>query len=114
MFTGLLYAADATPKAAPPVGGMLIPLVFAFIVIYLMIIRPQQKKSKEHQKMVDGLQKGAQVLTSGGIFGTVVALKGNVVELKVADDVKISVAKSAVTTVIKEDKEQPANTPQVR
>lgn len=73
------------------------PLIAIFAVFYFLVIRPQQKQMKEHQKMLDALKKGDRVLTNGGLYGTVVALHGPDLELKIADNVKVRVARSAVS-----------------
>lgn len=104
MFTFLVDAAYA--MGAPPEGagggsailGML-PFVLMFLVLYLLILRPQIKKQKAHQKMVDELKKGDQVVTSGGIHGVVVNLKDDIVVLKIAENVKVDLSRAAVSTV---------------
>ncbi len=83
---------------SPWSGIWMIALIF--IIFYFLLIRPQQKKQKQHQKLMDSLTKGDKVVTSGGIYGTVIGVKEGIVVLKIAEDVKIEVAKSAVTTVI--------------
>ncbi|MFH1282085.1 MAG: preprotein translocase subunit YajC [bacterium] len=105
MLVSLLYAEAQAAQGAPQAGSGLmnfVPLIVIFAIFYFLIIRPQQKKSKDHQEMLSQIQKGDQVLTNGGIYGTVAALRGNVVELKVADDVKIRVAKHAISTTVKD------------
>jgi preprotein translocase subunit YajC len=93
----------ATGGAAPP-GVSQLPFVFViiatFAIFYFILIRPQQKKQKELHKMIEALKKGDRVVTSGGIFGTVVGLKDNIVVLKVAEEVKMEFMKSAVASVI--------------
>jgi preprotein translocase subunit YajC len=104
---GNLYAADGA--AASPLGG-LFPLIIIFVIFYFFLIRPQQKKAKEHQKMINALKKDDQVLSSGGIYGTVTAVKGDIVEVKIADNVRVQMVKSAVTQVIQQT---PPVTPEV-
>ncbi|MCC7262768.1 MAG: preprotein translocase subunit YajC [Candidatus Latescibacteria bacterium] len=91
---------------APPEGGGggsailgMLPFVLMFAVLYLLILRPQIKKQKAHQKMVDELKKGDEVVTSGGIHGVVVNLKDDIVVLKIAENVKVDLSRSAVATV---------------
>ncbi len=81
--------------------GSFFPFILIFVVFYFLLFLPQQKKIKQHQKMLAELQKGDTVVTNGGIHGTVVAIKGNVVDLKVADEVKISFSKEAIAQVVK-------------
>jgi preprotein translocase subunit YajC len=68
-------------------------------IFYFLIIRPQQKRQKETQKMLESVRKGDRVLTSGGIFGTVVGTKDDVVVLKVSDEVKVEFTKSSIVQV---------------
>jgi preprotein translocase subunit YajC len=73
---------------------------FFMLMIYMMLIRPQQKKQKELEKMVSKIKTGDKVVTSGGIHGIVSNIKdGPTLSLKIADNVKIEVDKSAITTV---------------
>jgi preprotein translocase subunit YajC len=78
----------------------LFPILLIFVIFYFLLIRPQQKRQKEHQKMLEAIQKGDRVLTSGGLYGTVVGVKENIVVLKIAENVKIEIAKSAVTHIV--------------
>jgi preprotein translocase subunit YajC len=76
------------------------PIVLIFVIFYFLLIRPQQKKQREHQKMLEAIAKGDKVVTSGGIYGLVTNVKDNVIVLKIADNVKIEVAKSAVSGIL--------------
>ena len=96
---------------APPAGGnpmmstlvMLLQFLPIFLIIYLLIIRPQQKKQKDMEKMLKALKKGDRVLTSGGIYGTVVGVEETKTVVKVSDDVKLEFAKSAIVQVLSGD-----------
>jgi preprotein translocase subunit YajC len=77
--------------------GFFVPTIAIYAIFYFLVIRPQQKQVSEHKKMLEALKKGDRVLTSGGVYGTVVSLRGPDVELKVADNVKLLVARSAIT-----------------
>jgi preprotein translocase subunit YajC len=77
-------------------------IALIFVIFYFLLIRPQQKKQKEHQKMLEAIRKGDKVITSGGVYGTVVGVKDNVVVLKIAEDVKVEFAKSAISHVVPE------------
>ena len=79
---------------------MFIPIILVFVVFYFLLIRPQQKKKKEHQQLVSSLKKGDKVVTNGGIYGIVSDAKEHIVVLKIAENVKIEVVKTAVATVI--------------
>ena len=76
-----------------------IPLIFIFLVFYFLIIRPQQKKQKEHQKMVDNLKKNDEVVTSGGIHGVIVNVKEKTFVLRVDENARIEIDKNAVAYV---------------
>jgi preprotein translocase subunit YajC len=82
----------------------LLPIVLMFVVLWLLILRPQQKRQKAHQRMVDELQKGDEIVTNGGIHGSVVNLKDDVVVVKIAENVKVELSRSAVARV--KNKEQ--------
>ena len=79
---------------------MFVPIILIFVVFYLILIRPQQKKQKEHQVLLSQLKKGDKVVTNGGIYGIVSDAKDHIVILKIAENVKIEVVKSAIATVI--------------
>ncbi|PUB13190.1 preprotein translocase subunit YajC [Yoonia sediminilitoris] len=87
----------------------LIPLILIFAIMYFLLIRPQQKKLKEHQAMLGALRRGDQIVTQGGIVGKVVKVKdeGAEVEVEIADGVKVRVIKSTIATVM--NKTEPAN-----
>lgn len=74
----------------------LLPIVFIFAIFYFLLIRPQQKKQKEHEKMVSELKKNDEVVTNGGIHGTVINVKDTTLILKVDENVKIEVNKNAI------------------
>jgi preprotein translocase subunit YajC len=76
--------------------GPFIPLLLIFVIFYFLILRPQQLKQKKHKEMLESLGKGDEVVTNGGIHGTIVRIKDNILILKVADKVEIQVSKSAV------------------
>lgn len=85
---------------------MFIPIIAIFIIFYLILIRPQQKKQKEHQKMVTQLGKGDKIVTNGGLYGKVVDVKEHIIVLKISENVKIELVKNAVATVIEKKKEE--------
>lgn len=71
-----------------------------FLIFYFMIIRPQQKRAKEREKMLAAMQKGDKVITSGGLHGTIAGLDDKTVLLQVSDNVKMKFEKSAIASVI--------------
>ena len=77
----------------------LMPIVFIFIIFYFLLIRPQKKSQEEHKKMIGSLKKNDEVVTSGGIHGTIVNVKEAAVTLKVDDNVKIDVEKSCIARI---------------
>lgn len=75
--------------------------------MWFLIIAPQRKKQKEHEKLVASLQSGTEIMTSGGIFGTITNVKSDRFVVRIADNVKVEIAKSAVVSVIsKSDKDK--------
>lgn len=96
----LAQAAPGTPEQ-PPVLFQFLPLIIIAVLFYFLLIRPQQKKQKEHQKLVAGIKTGDKVVTSAGIHGIVSNVKETTLLLKVADNVKIEMDKAAVVTVVK-------------
>ncbi|MCD6508488.1 preprotein translocase subunit YajC [Candidatus Poribacteria bacterium] len=74
----------------------LMPLILIFLIFYLLIIRPQRIKEKKHQNMLQNLSKGDQVVTVGGLHGTIVGLTDDIVVLRVAEDVKVEVSRNAI------------------
>lgn len=77
----------------------LFPIIMIFGIFYFLLIRPQQKKQKEHQNMLGNIKKGDNVLTTGGIFGIVVGVKDKAFTVKIADNVKVDISKTAVSSV---------------
>ena len=92
-------------QGAPQLLQMM-PLLVMFAIFYFLLIRPQQKKQKEHERMVKHLAKNDEVVTSGGLHGTVVGLKENSVLLRIAENVKVEVERSAVSQVVKSRSEE--------
>jgi preprotein translocase subunit YajC len=79
-----------------------IPLILIFVIFYFFLIRPQQKRVKEHKTMVENLKKGDEVITSGGIIGIVDrVLEDDRIEVLLNDDVKVQIIKSTVTGLLK-------------
>lgn len=103
----------ATPAYAQAAGGAMgaftsfVPLILIFAIMYLLLIRPQQKKLKEHKAMVEALRRGDQVLTQGGIVGKVVKVADDgIIEVEIADGVKVKVIKHTIAQVM--SKTEPA------
>ena len=99
-------------QAAPAQGGgasFIIPMACMVAIFYFLVIRPQNQKQKELKTMMSALKTGDKVVTVGGIHGLISNVKDSTVIVKIADNVKIEVDKSAITSVTKEGKE-PATT----
>ena len=81
-----------------------IPLILIFVIFYFFLIRPQQKRVKDHKLMVDGLQRGDEVITSGGIIGVVErVLEDDRIEVLINDNVKVQVIRSTITSLLKKE-----------
>ena len=94
-------AGGASPEAAPnPLVG-LAPIFLIFIVFYFLLLRLQQQKQKQHEAMIKNVKKHDEIVTGGGIHGTIVALKEHTVILRVDDKVRIEVERSAISRIIK-------------
>lgn len=98
------FISDAYAEGAAPAAGggieMLIMMGLFFAIMYFMIIRPQQKRAKEHKAMLEALSKGDEVVTGGGMLGKVTSITDNFVELSIADDVNVKIQKQAIATVM--------------
>jgi len=79
----------------------LFPLALIFIIFYFLLIRPQKQKEKEHQKMLEGIDKNDEVVTSGGIHGTIVNVKEKTLILRIDENVKMEIEKNSVAYIKK-------------
>ncbi|KRS12358.1 preprotein translocase subunit YajC [Roseovarius atlanticus] len=87
--------------------GQFIPLILIFAIMWFLLIRPQQKKMKEHQAMVAALRKGDQIVTQGGMIGKVTRVKeGEEIEVEIAEGVKVRIVRNTVAQVL--SKTEPA------
>jgi preprotein translocase subunit YajC len=84
------------------IGSFFVPLIFIFIIMYFVMIRPQKKRQEQQQKLIGNLRTGDRVVTNAGIHGLISNVKETTVLVKVADNVKIEMDKSAITNVLKE------------
>jgi preprotein translocase subunit YajC len=102
----LTLAFAQTPSAQPvqvqqsPLISLM-PIALIFIVFYFLLIRPQKKQQQEHAKMLDALQKNDEVVTSGGIYGTIVNIQNDVITLRIDDNCRIKVQKSSISKLKK-------------
>jgi preprotein translocase subunit YajC len=88
--------------------AMWMPIILIFVIMYFLILRPQAKRQKEHQKMLESLQKGDEVVTAGGIYGTIVGMKekDTVVIVEVDKNVKLNVARSSISRKVVQTEEK--------
>jgi preprotein translocase subunit YajC len=110
MFIATAYSMGAGGDAGAQAGGGasgLIMMVVIFAIFYFILIRPQQKKMKEHKKMVDDLKKGDEIITGGGIYGTVEGLAPDTLTVEIAKGMKVKITRGSVAHVITEGPEKP-------
>ena len=104
LFLFLAQAQPAAPAPGPAGGiGFFIPFIFIFVIMYFVLFRPQKKRQQEQQRLISGLKTGDRVVTNAGIHGLIANVKETTVMLKVADNVKLEMEKSAITTVLKQN-----------
>ncbi|HEC11687.1 MAG TPA: preprotein translocase subunit YajC [Acidiferrobacteraceae bacterium] len=97
------FISDALAQGSAPSGGGLmsfLPLIVIFVLFYFLLIRPQQKKAKDHRQMVSGLAKGDEVVTNGGTLGKIVGLDDNFISVEVAKGVAIKVQRHAIAAMM--------------
>jgi preprotein translocase subunit YajC len=84
-------------------GGVMafLPLILLFVVFYFLLIRPQQKRAKQHKMFMENLKKGDSVVTSGGLYGRITGITDEAVTIEIAEKVRVKVLKSAVVDYVK-------------
>jgi len=97
----LNYAHAQTATQQPSMLASFIPLILIFLIFYFLLIRPQQKKQKEHKVLLDSIQRGDEILSSGGILGKVIKVDNDKLTVEIAKGVNVSVIRSTVADVIK-------------
>lgn len=112
MFASPAYAQAA--GAAAPAGGaaffmQMVPLIAIFVIFYFLLIRPQQKRMKQHRAMIEGAKKGDQVVTGGGLVGKVTKVEDQYVEVEIAPNVKVKAVKSTLSDITPSGTSKPAN-----
>lgn len=112
-FLDLLVIAQAAPAGDPgSQPGLLMqmfPLILIFVLFYFVLIRPQQKRQKQHEKLVAALKTGDKVVTNSGLHGIIANVKDRTVVIKVADNVKLEFDRSAVVSIEKSEDVLPNN-----
>ena len=96
----LITAMMGAPQGEGGGMGMFVPMIVIFAIFYFMMIRPQQRKEKERRAMIDNVKTGERVMFSGGILGTITNTKENTVIVKIADGVKVEVARGGIQKVL--------------
>ena len=99
LFTeNIAYAMGAGGAGGEGAGGFgaFIPLILMFVIFYFLLIRPQQKKSKEHREMITNLKKGDRIVTSGGLHGRITGISDTTLTVEIADKVRVKVARANV------------------
>ncbi len=83
-------------------GGIagFLPIIILFVIFYFLLIRPQQKKAKEHREMISNLKKGVRIITSGGIYGTIISIDDSTIGLEIAEKIKIKITRGNVAAVV--------------
>ena len=99
----LLFAQAAAPQQNPLIS--LLPIVIMFVALYFLFIMPQQKADKKHKEMLKSLDKGAKVLLSSGIIGTITNVKEDILVIEIAPKVEIKVIKGTVTKKLEGDQD---------
>jgi len=97
------FISDAMAQGAPAQGGtleLILPLLLMFGIFYFLLIRPQQKKAKEHKKMVEALGKGDEIITNGGLLARISDVDENFLTCQIADKVEVKIQRHAVTSVL--------------
>jgi preprotein translocase subunit YajC len=99
----LAFLQQAASPAGPYQGlASFLPIILVFVIFYFVLLAPMRKQQKRTKEMLAALKKGDRVLTSGGIFGTVAHVEGQAVWVKIADTVKVKMAKSGITAVVED------------
>ncbi|PTX04726.1 preprotein translocase subunit YajC [Pararhodobacter aggregans] len=107
MFITPAFAQTAGDAGVAGLATQIIPFALIFLIMWMLLIRPQQKKMKQHRAMVEGLRRGDQVITAGGLIGKVSKVKEDgEIEVEIAEGVKVRVVRSTVTSVL--SKTEPA------
>ena len=99
--TGIAYAMGQGGAAGQGAGGFggLIPIILMFVIFYFLLIRPQQKRNKEHKEMIANLKKGDRIITSGGLYGRITGMDETTLTVEIADKVRVKVVRGNVSAL---------------
>jgi len=95
------YAHAQAAAQQPSMLASFIPLILIFLIFYFLLIRPQQKKQKEHKILLDSIQRGDEILSSGGILGKVIKVDNDKITVEISKGVNVTIIRSTVADVIK-------------
>ena len=98
MFTSIAHAAG--PAGVQGGLGAFMPLIVLFAIFYFLLIRPQQKKAKEHTATLEGLKSGDTIITNGGLYGTIMKIDDHIVTIQCSDKVRVKVIKKAISAKV--------------
>ncbi len=90
------YAAKGGGAEASPMWTFVVPMIFMVGIFYFLLIRPQQKKAKEHKQLLDNLKRGDRVVTAGGLIGDITSISDQTVTIEIADKVRVDVGRAYV------------------
>jgi preprotein translocase subunit YajC len=101
---------DIAHAMAPSAGGSggaggfasFVPLILMFVIFYFLLIRPQQKKAKQHREMISSLKKGDRIMTNGGLYGRIVGLDGDTLSIEVAEKVRVKVNRGYIGSLLQD------------
>ena len=105
MWTLMAYAENSGTGAAS--GGMwefILMMAVIFSIFYFILIRPEKKKRHDHEKRINQLKKGDRIITAGGIYGKIVGMKENAAVVQIAENVKVEILKSSISTIVEDEK----------
>jgi preprotein translocase subunit YajC len=111
ILTGIAYALGQSGAGqGQGAGGIasFIPIILMFVIFYFLLIRPQQKKSKEHREMIGNLKKGDRIITNGGIHGRITGISENSLTVEIADKVRVKVNRASVAALAQSTSPAPA------
>jgi preprotein translocase subunit YajC len=105
MGTELAYAMGAPGGGGGQGSSMMsfLPIIFIFVIFYFLLIRPQQKRAKEHRALLGNIKVGDQILTSGGIYGKITGIKDDILTVEISDKVRVKINRGNVAGVVRSD-----------
>jgi preprotein translocase subunit YajC len=107
MFDQIAYAMGAPGQGGQQGLGMFLPLILLFGIFYFLLIRPQQKRQKEHKSLLANLRKGDQIITAGGLYGRITGLTDTVATVEIAEKVRVKVARGQISTKLLPQSDRP-------